>query len=69
MGAKNFVTKKKKDNEKYKSDKINFCNCIVKDSYSKYIKANTFCVFKSIYDIFLFYLYIKKITQLFFIIY
>ena len=31
---------------------IDFCNCIINDSYAEYIKQNTFCVFKSIYDIF-----------------
>ena len=33
-------------------NEINRCICIAKDSFAKYIKGNTFCVFKSIYDIF-----------------
>ena len=53
MGAKNFVTKNKKDNEKYKSDKINltFLKNIVNDSFARFAKMNSFSIFNSINDI------------------
>ena len=53
MGTNNFVTKKKKDNEKYKSNQINltFLQNIVNDSFAKFIKMNSFSIFNSIYDI------------------
>ena len=53
MDTNGIDSNEKKDNEKYKliPTKLKFLKNIVNDSFSKFIKMNTFSIFNSIYDI------------------